>query len=154
MRLLSFTLMLFALAAPAQELYRKQPDANTLWATFENPSAAKGAAAGENHTAKGHAFDSFRVGETKVLLNLAGSGSVRHIWITLPDRDPVTLRAVRLEMFWDGAAKPAVSVPMGDFFGAIHGRATRLENELFSNPEGRSFNCYIPMPFQHGRGSR
>ncbi|MGD0577839.1 MAG: glycoside hydrolase family 172 protein, partial [Bryobacteraceae bacterium] len=127
---------------------RKRPDANTRWATFENPSAAKGAAASENKQAKGHAFDPFKAGETKTLLNVAGSGIVRRIWITLPDRDPSMLRSLRLEMFWDGARSPAVSVPLGDFFGAIHGRAARLENELFVNPEGRSFNCYIPMPFR------
>ena len=23
-----------------------------------------------------------------------------------------------------------------------------FENELFASPEGRSFNCYIPMPFR------
>lgn len=136
--------------APAQELYRRNPTANTRWATFENPTAGKGIAARENKTAKGHAFDPFPNGATKTLLQVAGSGSVRRIWITIPTRDPLTLRSLRLEMFWDAAAKPAVSVPLGDFFGAIHGRASRLENELFSNPEGRSFNCYIPMPFRRG----
>jgi hypothetical protein len=43
-----------------------------------------------------------------------------------------------------------VSVPVGDFFGAILGRPVAFENELFANPEGRSFNCYIPMPFRTG----
>ena len=150
MRPLLFACLGVALLVPAQELYRKRPDANTRWATFENPSAAKGAAASENKKAKGHAFDSFKAGETKTLLNVMGSGSVRRMWVTLPERDPAMLRSLRLEMFWDGAKTPAVSVPFGDFFGAMHGRAARLENELFVNPEGRSFNCYIPMPFRRG----
>jgi hypothetical protein len=51
-------------------------------------------------------------------------------------------------MYWDGAEKPAVSTPLGDFFGIGLGRTTRFENALFSNPEGRSFNCNIPMPFR------
>ncbi len=138
---------LAALSASAQELYQKRPGSNTRWATFENPSTAKGSAAADNKTAKGHAFEPFAANETKTLLNVTGSGSVRRIWITLPDRDPKTLRSIRLDMFWDGAKSPAVSVPLGDFFGAIQGRITKLENELFVNPEGRSFNSYIPMPF-------
>ncbi len=143
---------LLALVPPcsASDLYKKQPDAQTRWATFENPTAAKGAAARENRGAKGHPSDPFAAGETKTLLDVKGAGSVRRIWITIPLRDPQMLRSLRLEMFWDGARTPAVSVPLGDFFGAIHGSAVRLENELFSNPEGRSFNCYIPMPFKTG----
>jgi hypothetical protein len=53
-------------------------------------------------------------------------------------------------MYWDGESKPAVSAPLGDFFGMALGRRTAFENALFANPEGRSFNCYIPMPFRKG----
>ena len=130
MRIRLVVVAFFTLASSAQELYRKRPDAETRWATFENPSAAKGAAARENKTAQGHAFDPFRNNEIKTLLNVTGSGTVRRIWLTLPDRVPLTLRSIRLDMFWDNSKQPAVSVPLGDFFGAIHGRATRLENEL------------------------
>ncbi|MBS1876882.1 MAG: DUF2961 domain-containing protein [Acidobacteria bacterium] len=147
MRLTLITLFALTLTH-GQELYRRRPDVDTRWASFENPSAAKGKAAANNKTAKGHAFEPFRSGETKVLLDVKGSGTVRRIWMTLPERDPQMLRSLRLDMFWDGSPQPAVSVPMGDFFGAILGRAVRLENELFANPEGRSFNCYIPMPFR------
>jgi len=149
MRVLICALALAALC-PADDLYKKQPGAQTRWATFENPSAAKGAAASENKGAKGHPAEPFAAGETKTLLDIKGAGSVRRMWITIPLRDPQMLRSLRLEMFWDGASTPAVSVPLGDFFGAIHGHAARLENELFTNPEGRSFNCYIPMPFRTG----
>ncbi|MBI2432072.1 MAG: DUF2961 domain-containing protein, partial [Candidatus Hydrogenedentes bacterium] len=37
-----------------------------------------------------------------------------------------------------------------DFFCAILGHMAKFENEFFSNPEGRSFNCYVPMPFRTG----
>lgn len=143
--------LLVAVAAAADaDLARRRKDADTHWVSFENPTGAKGHAAGENRGAKGHAFDSLKAGETKNLLNVQGAGSVRRIWITIPDRSPKMLRALRLEMFWDNRAEPAVSVPLGDFFGAVHGRAVAFENELFSNPEGRSFDCYIPMPFRKG----
>jgi hypothetical protein len=46
--------------------------------------------------------------------------------------------------------KAAVSAPLGDFFGVGLGRTAAFENALFSNPEGCSFNCYIPMLFRKG----
>lgn len=60
------------------------------------------------------------------------------------------LRGLKLEIFWDGAAKPAVSTPFGDFFGFGLGRMAPYQSVLFASAEGRSFNCYIPMPFRTG----
>jgi hypothetical protein len=60
------------------------------------------------------------------------------------------LRGLRLEMFWDGAATPAVSAPVGDFFGVGLGQMAVFDSALFSNPEGRSLNCFVPMPFRTG----
>lgn len=138
------------LPAADGDLARRRRDADTRWASFENPGAAKGAGGRENRGAKGHAFDSVRRGETKTLLDVKGAGEIRRIWLTVRERDPEMLRALRLDMFWDGAGRPAVSVPLGDFMGAMLGRPVAFENELFANPEGRSFNCYIPMPFRSG----
>ena len=45
---------------------------------------------------------------------------------------------------------PAVDVPLGDFFGNPLSRTSRFENCFFSNPERRSFNCCIPMPYRTG----
>jgi hypothetical protein len=126
----------------------KRPDAETRWASFENPLAQKGAAASENQGAKGHPFDSLEVGETKTLFQVKGSGEIRRMWFTLDPKDPETLRSLRLQTYWDGASSPAVSVPFGDFFVAMMGRTVAFENALFSNPEGRSFVCYVPMPFR------
>ncbi len=53
-------------------------------------------------------------------------------------------------MFWDGHNKPSVSVPFGDFFCSILGNNSAFENALFSNPGGRSYNVFIPMPFKSG----
>ena len=134
----------------AMDLYRIPDGAQTRWYSFENPTGAKGAAAPENRTAKGHAFDSVAPGQTRVLADIKGSGEIRRMWFTVNERDPQMLRSLRFEIFWDGADGPAVSVPFGDFFGAILGRPVAFENEFFNNPEGRSFNCYIPMPFKTG----
>jgi len=122
------------------------------WVSFESPTGARNSAALENCGAKGHPADRLAPGETKTLLDFAGSGEIRRIWMTVSDRSPEMLRSLRLEMFWDGAAQPAVSCPLGDFFGAALGRMVPFENEFFSNPEGRSLNCFVPMPFRrHAR---
>jgi hypothetical protein len=60
------------------------------------------------------------------------------------------LRGLKIEMFWDGSTKPAVSAPFGDFFGMALGHMTSFQSALFASPEGKSFNCYIPMPFKTG----
>ncbi len=129
------------------KLYEYQ-NMSPRWASFENPTAAKGAGGTWNKGAKGHAFDQVLPGETKVLMDVQGSGIIQRMWITNTERDEEMLRALKLEMFWDGADKPAVSVPMGDFFGDVLGHSIAFENALFSDPEGRSFNCNIPMPFR------
>lgn len=55
-----------------------------------------------------------------------------------------------MEAFWDGAETPAISAPLGDFFGLCLGKCVPFESAIFSNPEGRSFNCRLPMPFLDG----
>jgi len=133
---------------PGDEISQKNPDADTRWASFENPLAVKGGGATENQGAKGHPFDSLDVGETKTLFHAKGSGEIRRMWFTLNEPSPETLRSLHLQIYWDGASSPAVSVPFGDFFLAMMGRPVAFENALFANPEGRSFVCYVPMPFR------
>ena len=90
-------------------------------------------------------------GESRTLAEVReASGMVRRIWLTIIDRSPEMLRGLRLDMYWDGAATPAVSAPLGDFFGHGLGRMATFENALFSSPEGKSFNCCVPMPFRTG----
>ena len=134
----------------SKNLYTYEPNVHTRWASFENPKAARGAGGLANGGAKGRAYEPFAAGETKVLLDTAGSGVITRIWLTLCNRTAEALAAVRLRMFWDGAEMPAVDVPLGDFFCAPYGKLIAFENELFSSPEGRSFNCFIPMPFRTG----
>jgi hypothetical protein len=135
-------------AAQAPELYRKPKDAVTRWSSFENLNGVKGAGGQVNQGAKGNAAEPLKAGESKVLLDVAGSGLITRMWFTTIDRSPEMLRGLKLEMFWDGAATPAVAVPLADFFGAILAKPVPFEGALFSNPEGRSFNCFVPMPFR------
>lgn len=118
---------------------------------FEYRSDRPGDGARENRGFKGHAYDRLPAGERVTLLDAAGPGVVDHIWITFKNREEIApahlQRALRLEAYWDGAKTPAVACPLGDFFGGAFGEAVSFENELFSSPGGKCFNCFIPMPF-------
>jgi hypothetical protein len=129
-------------------LFDKPPGVQTRWASFENPTAERNAGALKNQGAKGCPSDRVPAGTSRTLLDVSGSGVIRRIWMTLMDRSPEMLRGMRLDMYWDGAETPAVSCPIGDFFGVGLGRRARFESALLSDPEGRSFNCFIPMPFR------
>ena len=144
-----FCILLFStFTFQAQELYTMPKGKETKWISFENRSGDKGKGGIENKTAKGHAFDYLKAGDSVNIVNLNGSGTVRRIWITFSDRSPEMLRSLKIEMFWDGSSTPAVSAPIGDFFGIGLGQRLPFESALFSDPEGRSFNCIIPMPFK------
>ena len=148
MKLFIIVLFFIAISINAQELYTLPNNTRTGWISFENPAGGKGQGGKENKGAKGHPADIVMPSESKVLLDIKGAGVIQRIWLTLSDRSPKTLRSLKLEMYWDGEIRPAVSVPLSDFFGVGLGRTTNFQSALFSNPEGRSFNCYIPMPFR------
>jgi hypothetical protein len=118
------------------------------WSSFENITAEKGKGGIENFGAKGHPCDQIPAGKSKTLLEIDGPGIINRMWITIVDRSPKMLRSLKLEMFWDNEEKPAVAVPFGDFFGIGLGKTAKYKNVLFVNPEGRSFNCFISMPFK------
>jgi hypothetical protein len=130
------------------ELYFVPEGVHSRMTSSENPTGAKGAGAKTNKGAKGHAFDSIPAGKSFDLLKEKGAGIVNRIKLTTDDRSPQMLRSLRIDMYWDGASKPAVSAPLGDFFGIGLGQTAAFESALFSDPEGRSFNCFIPMPFK------
>lgn len=135
----------------AQTIYEMPEGVESRWASGENPTGAKGRGGQANGGRKGAPTVAIKAGESRVLAEASGtSGTVRRIWMTFPDRSPRMLRSLRIDMYWDGAKSPAVSAPLGDFFGIGLGQTTVFQSALFSNPEGRSFNCFIPMPFKTG----
>ncbi len=135
----------------SESLFRVPRGVETRWATPENPRARLGGGGRMHGGRKGMAAFFLRPGESHVMACESGrSGMIRRIWMTTSDRTPAMLRSLRLEMFWDGAERPAVSCPLGDFFGAVLGTLPAYESALFSSPEGRSFNCFVPMPFKTG----
>lgn len=131
--------------------YKIPDDVETRWASAENPKGEKGKGGQANDGRKGSPSIKLGAGQSYILAEEQNcSGTVRRIWITIADRSAEMLRGIRLDFFWDGSSKPAVSAPIGDFFGVGLGRTAAFESALFTNPEGRSFVCYIPMPFKKG----
>lgn len=147
--LLTLILISLAFTSRGQALYDKPLDIKTRWASAENWTGKKGGGGMTNGGRKGSPSFSLKAGQSKTLAEASEtSGIIRRIWITINERTPEMLRGVKIEMFWDGCPEPAVSAPIGDFFNQGLGQMRTFENALFSSPEGRSFNCNIPMPFR------
>lgn len=117
----------------------------------ENPTGER-SAGGMSHAGRKVPGRTLSPGEKVILADIKGPGTLRHIWMALPWGRPESMRALRLEGFYDGMSEPSISVPVGDFFGLPHGRATEFYSQLITVPEGRGVNSYIPMPF--GRSVR
>jgi hypothetical protein len=115
--------------------------------SFENPDGSR-ASAGRTHGGrKGAPNRMVEPDERLVLAEITGPGRVRHLWLTFPPMPPPQMRGLALEIFYDAAAEPSVSVPCLDFFGLPHGRPCAFASALSAAQEGRGFNSWIPMPF-------
>ena len=145
---LTLLILFVAIHAHAQEVYIKPPGQRTAWVSFENPTGAKASAAQSNRAAKGHAFDRLKAGETCTLLDMQGPGIINRMWITINNRRPEALATALFRIYWDGEDNPAVSMPLSQFFCNPLDILAPFENCCFSNPEGRSFNSFVPMPFR------
>ena len=148
----SLLLLGCTISTEAQDLFKAPaPTTHTKWVSPENPSGAKSKGGITNKGAKGSAFFTLKTGEKLVLMDVKGSGIIHRMWLsgTIP-RSEEQRRLVRIDMYWDGESKPAVSAPIGDFFGNGLGLSVPFENALFSNPEARSYNFTIPMPYRKG----
>ena len=101
-------------------------------------------------------------GETRALLEERGAGCVRHVyWTYIRAKEAerlATFRGLVLRAFWDGAERPSIEVPLGDFFGVTNGQVRPIRSLAFvTNPGFRDdphsswgFNGYLPMPFADG----
>lgn len=120
--------------------------------TQENPTGGKGLGGkgrGNGNCRKGApCLRNIAPGETRVLCDIEGSGTIRHLWFANPARGkPETLRSYVLRIYWDDSPFPSVECPLSDFFGVAHGRTAHFMTPYLGMPEGRGFQCYFPMPF-------
>ena len=116
--------------------------------SFENPSGRRGGGGTVAGGRKGAPNRRIQPGETVVLAEIDGPGRVRHIWMTFMAAPPEEMRAVAIEVFYDGRSEPSISVPALDFFGLPHGRTVACTTALTAVQEARGFNAYYPMPFR------
>src|SRR6185503_9208392 len=123
------------------------PTVRSRAVTFENPTGDPGAGGSAYGGRKGAPSRRIAAGETVVLADLRGPGVIRHVWMTYLLAPPEVMRALRLEVFYDGADEPSISVPCLDFFGLPHGRPAPYASALTAAQQGRGFNSYVPLPF-------
>jgi Protein of unknown function (DUF2961) len=137
----------FVSRASTQELFEIPKGVETRWYSFENPTGTPGAGGKSQEGRKGAASRAVQPGETVTLAAVAGPGVVRRIWLTVPGQVE-TLRGFVVRAYWDDQDWPSVDAPLQDFFGLPFARQVPFQSALFSNPEGRSFNSVVPMPFR------
>lgn len=84
-------------------------------------------------------------GQTRVLGELNGPAEVTALRMKIDPASRFSLRQTVLRVYWDGAAKPGIEAPLGDFFGAGFGdqRFTALPDAMTDD----GYVCYWPMPF-------
>lgn len=78
-------------------------------------------------------------GKEVVLADLKGPAKVTYFYVT-PISDMV------LKIFWDGESEASVLTPLGDFFGALRGKAIDYQSQPMQIQHG-CYMCYLPMPF-------
>ena len=103
-------------------------------------------------------WDNFRVapGETHVLLDEQGPGVITHLWITFLGPEPrlaapkgsANHQEMLLRIFWDGKERPAVEVPVGEFFANCFGRRSEVVSLPVVVEDADSYNCFWHMPFR------
>jgi hypothetical protein len=88
-------------------------------------------------------------GQTLVLADLKGPGRITHIWFTAAGNERGFPRSAVIRMYWDDSDRPAVEVPLGDFFAAGHGMQVDINSSRVATSSfGRAYNCYWAMPFR------
>jgi hypothetical protein len=102
-------------------------------------------------------WDNYRVapGATHTIMDEKGPGIITHIWLTFLGPEPhrwapngsANHQEMLLRMYWDGNDRPAVEVPLGDFFGNCFGQRSEVISIPVVVEDADSYNCYWQMPF-------
>jgi hypothetical protein len=121
--------------------------------SFENPTGEPGkggmTASKLGTGRKGFPAKSIVPGETVVLCDIAGPGTVRHIWMTGSfNNNPAALRSLVVRGYWEGQENPSIECPLGDFMGSAHGKVNAYQSAVHSTGINSAFNIWLPMPFR------
>jgi hypothetical protein len=63
-------------------------------------------------------------------------------------RKTLLARGIILEIYYNGYKIPSVRVPLGDFFADGCGGQAQPYGSLYLEKTPKSYNCFIPMPFE------
>ena len=118
--------------------------------SFENPTGAPGiggqASSNLGKGRKGAPSRDIQPGETVTLCDIAGPGTIRHIWMTTTG-DPAVQRECVIRGWWEGQAHPSLECPIGDLFGFAHGKIMSYQSAVHSCGPTGGRNLWLPMPF-------
>jgi len=98
-------------------------------------------------------FENIAPGETRVLAEIQGAGTINHIWITISPEAPELNRSdIILRMYWNGNEFPSVESPIGPFFGQGWDETYPWTSlPLAASPvKGNALVSYFQMPFASG----
>jgi hypothetical protein len=120
--------------------------------SFENPTGApgQGGQTGSNLGVgrKGFPAKNIVAGETVVLCDIEGSGSIRHIWMTGGFKDQtIALRSMVVRAYWENQEHPSIECPLGDFMGSANARMIGYQSAVHSTGINAALNIWLPMPF-------
>ncbi len=84
-------------------------------------------------------------GREITLADLKGPGKITYWYIT-DDKNGKWYSGLVLRVFWDEETEPGILAPLGDFFGALGGKAVDYQSAPMQINHLCSM-CYLPMPF-------
>ncbi|XHR29734.1 MAG: glycoside hydrolase family 172 protein [Chthoniobacteraceae bacterium] len=78
------------------------------------------------------------------MADIEGPGVIQQMWMTPTGNWRFSI----LRIYWDGAERPSVECPVGDFFACGWGKYAPVNSLAVCVNPGSAFNCYWPMPFR------
>lgn len=139
------------------------PDTESRMISPENPTGGKGMgamavpsssnpfSAPAAHLGQGwkvRPFINVPAHSTVTIMDVAGPGTIEHIWMASSPKFRGNGRATALRFYWDGETSPSVEVPLTDFFAIGNDRFAPVNSLAVIDVPTASMNCYWPMPFR------
>lgn len=137
---------------PTNELYNLGTSVISRSISFENPTGEQGNGGKEASNLgvgrKGFPAKGIAPGETVVLCDISGSGTINHIWMTGGFKDNTkALRSMVVRAYWENQEHPSIECPLGDFMGAAHAKINSYQSAVHSTGINAALNNWLPMPF-------
>ena len=111
-----------------------------------NPFSAPAAHLGQGW--KVRPFIKIPAHSTVTIMDVAGPGTIEHIWMASSRDFRGNGRATVLRFYWDGEKDPSVEAPLTDFFAIGNDRFAPVNSLAVIDVPTASMNCYWPMPFR------